>query len=444
MIPSSQILALLRKNHSQILLHPTVTVNNFGSNLLHQAANYPEVLQHHLNNLTPTEQYSLITKKNQIGNTLLHTAAMNVSSLKIALSLYPANQQLDALEEKNEHGNNVVHLATSYPDSLDAIVNLYPKERCLTVLQEVNNDGDTALHLATSNPASLRMLLPLYPQEGLLGALMQKNKNEDNVLDRACNSSPEALKILLDSLSDEDKLSIINETNRYGYTKLQWSIHNQHNLKVFLHALPESSRLSLVLEEDQKGRSLLDRAMNHPSLLLIILQGFPEIAPHLPHDTETLFTINNVPFLKHLLQCVDHIRQLKNYATHLVNYSDNELDRTEGIKAINLAEHLNRSINNFIKAKINSDRDMEHQAQIAFKISIQKGYNDMNVHRKIWKPLLSNLIIAATGIGILLIIGNFIVTGHVFFSQTQRQKRIDEIKNNFNVIENCTIPRAVA
>jgi hypothetical protein len=277
-----------------------------------------------------------------------------------------------------------------------------------------------------------------------LDALIQKNKNGDNVLDRACNNSPVALKILLDSLSDENKLTIINEKNRYRYTKLQWSIHKQNNLKVFLQALPETSRLALVLEEDQKGRSLLDRAQNNPSLLSIILQGFPEIAPLLPHDTDTLFTLNNVHFLKHLLQSFDHIRQLKNYATHLVNYSDNDLDRTEGIKAINLADHLNRSINNFIKAKISSDRDMEQQAQIAFKMSIQKGYNEMYVHRKIWKPLLSNLIIAATGIGILLIIANFIVTGHAFFSQTQRQKRIDEIKNNFNVIENCTIPLAVA
>ncbi|MBL7525098.1 hypothetical protein [Legionella bononiensis] len=444
MIPSSQILSLLRQNKTNILLHPTVSVKNFGSILLHQAANYPEILQHHLNTLTPTEQYSLIKEKKQIGNTLLHTAAINASSLKIILSLYPTNEQFPALEEKNEDGNNVMHLATSHPESLNTILNLYSKEHVLNVLQKVNNDGDTVLHLAASNPASLQALLPLYPQDGLLDALTQKNKNGDNVLDRACNSSPEALKILLDSLSDDNKLLIINEKNRYGYTKLQWSIHKQHNLKVFLQALPESSRLSSVLEEDRQDRTLLDRAKDNPSLLSIILHGFPELAPHLPQDTDTLLRLNNNHFFKHALQFFDQIKQFKYYANHLVKYSDNDLDRTEGIKAINLADHLNHSFNHFINAKINADREKEQQAQIAFKMSLQKGYNEMNVHRHIWKPLLSNIIIAATGIGLLLIIANFIVTGQAFFSQTQRQKRMDEIKNNFNAIENCTIPLAVA
>ena len=444
MIPSSQILSLLRKNKSNILLHPSVSVKNFGSSLLHQAANYPEILQHHLNTLTPTEQYSLIKEKNQIGNTLLHTAAMNFSSLKITLSLYPANEQLPALEEKNNDGNNVVHLATSHPDTLNTIISLYSKEQFLTVLQEVNNDGDSALHLAASNPASLQALLPLYPQNRLLDALMQKNKHGDNVLDRACNSSPEALKILLDSLSDEHKLTIINEKNIYGYTRLQWSIHKQQNLKIILQTLPETSRLSLVLEEDAKGRNLLDRAENNPSLLTSILHGFPELAPNLPLDPVTPFILNNVPFFKHLLQFFDQIKQFKHYATHLVQYSDNDLDRTEGIKAINLTDHLTRSINHFIKAKINSDREKEQQAQIEFKMIIQKGYKEMKVHRKIWKPIFSNLIIAASGIGLLFIIANFIITGHAFFSQTQRQKRVEEIKNNFKVLENFTNPVAIA
>jgi hypothetical protein len=59
MTPSAQLLSMLRERNTQILLSPNVSIKNFGSSLLHLAANTPDILQLHLNTLTPTEQYNM-------------------------------------------------------------------------------------------------------------------------------------------------------------------------------------------------------------------------------------------------------------------------------------------------------------------------------------------------------------------------------------------------
>jgi hypothetical protein len=57
---------------------------------------------------------------------------------------------------------------------------------------------------------------------------------------------------------------------------------------------------------------------------------------------------------------------------------------------------------------------------------MEAGYQDMEP-RASWKPFLANIAIAATGIGLLLIIGKYLTTGTSFFSQTNRHNIIVKI-----------------
>ncbi|WP_026069234.1 hypothetical protein [Legionella tunisiensis] len=52
-------------------------------------------------------------------------------------------------------------------------------------------------------------------------------------------------------------------------------------------------------------------------------------------------------------------------------------------------------------------------------------------HRALWKPILANIAIAATGLGLLAIIGKLYLTKSAFFMQTERHKQIDKIASNF-------------
>lgn len=56
-------------------------------------------------------------------------------------------------------------------------------------------------------------------------------------------------------------------------------------------------------------------------------------------------------------------------------------------------------------------------------------------HRKLWKPLLFNILIAATGIGLIALVVHFALQRKLgFFSQTERKNIADTIQTSFN---NC-------
>ncbi|WP_412758269.1 hypothetical protein [Legionella bozemanae] len=66
MTPAQQILSQLKENKKRMLLNPEITVKKFGVSLLHHAADNPELLQHHLQTLTPSEQYAIVKKKTKM------------------------------------------------------------------------------------------------------------------------------------------------------------------------------------------------------------------------------------------------------------------------------------------------------------------------------------------------------------------------------------------
>ncbi|ASQ45674.1 hypothetical protein [Legionella clemsonensis] len=108
------------------------------------------------------------------------------------------------------------------------------------------------------------------------------------------------------------------------------------------------------------------------------------------------------------------------------------LDSKEGEKAISLAKKFESLTIQFAKAHNETNNaDIQH-IKDDFRDALNQGYQDMKTHRARWKPILANIAIAATGIGLLALIAKYLSTGSTFFSATNRQKMVNSIDQTFD------------
>ncbi|MCL9682529.1 hypothetical protein [Legionella maioricensis] len=132
---------------------------------------------------------------------------------------------------------------------------------------------------------------------------------------------------------------------------------------------------------------------------------------------------------KELIQLYEQIEKLFSYGTMLVE--KNEVKSiAEGTKAQNLANELKAIAGLFTSDGIGLE-DQETCRNL-FRSALNDGYTKMGTHREIWKPILINIAIAATLVGLFLVLGKLAVTGSGFFSQTERQKTVKEIQKSFD------------
>lgn len=106
-----------------------------------------------------------------------------------------------------------------------------------------------------------------------------------------------------------------------------------------------------------------------------------------------------------------------------------------GATAVNLSKKLTHAVNDWMAAT----KDEENVTEESFKTILDKGYRDVGTHQTEWKnsrlkKILANIAIAATGIGFFVVVGKLLVTGHTFFSETNRQQKVNDINNAF---KNC-------
>jgi hypothetical protein len=128
----------------------------------------------------------------------------------------------------------------------------------------------------------------------------------------------------------------------------------------------------------------------------------------------------------------EEIQKLRKYGQKLAQGKDDQ-SKTEGNKAIVLADKLHDIAKQFTKTDVTSKQQRECRNQ--FREELYSGYREMATHRAFWKPLFINIAIAATGIGLLLIVGKLLTTGSPFFSTTKRQEKIQNIKGFFENLD---------
>ncbi|MFW2569420.1 hypothetical protein [Legionella sp. 29fVS95] len=299
------------------------------------------------------------------------------------------------------------------------LLSLSPEER-LAVINEKSSEGKSVLHFAAHDLEALRAILVLLPESNRLAAVNQKDNNGDSVL----HLNPGALKTILMSLPESDRLAAINEkNNNFGYSVIHLAANNAESLTAILTSIPESARLTLVNEKANNGRTALHSAANKPETLEAILNLLPEM---MPQANPNYSAKRN----EQISMLYSNINQLRSYGRKLYNPVNDKKAETEGVKAVCLALSLSYFANKFMNTQNHEERQI---AQEAFQKELKQGILDMH-HRARWKPVLANIIIAATGIGLLVIFGKLYLTKSAFFMQTERHKQIDKIASHFSAL----------
>lgn len=119
----------------------------------------------------------------------------------------------------------------------------------------------------------------------------------------------------------------------------------------------------------------------------------------------------------------DKIRSFRDYGNELVKAGapegDYVLQQAEKLKALttSFSEHYFKREGISSLSAIKAD----------FKDTIKESYQNMGNHRAQWKPIIANIAMAATGVGLLVLLTKLLVTGSAFFMETSRQRKLQEI-----------------
>ncbi len=427
----SKIEKIGRKDTLLALVKETATEN--GNTALHCAAATPESFQMLLEIYPPHECIEAVALKNFRGQTVLHEAIGNPDSLGMVLSLYANNiQRLIAAQEKNADNNTALHLAAAHPESFQMLWALYPQAQQFSALEQKNNKGETVLHLALisprTTPAFLKELLQSYPAKTLLPAIKADGAK---ILSLALNR-PELLKIIVESFSQKELLLALQET-KFGVSFLDWH-RKSKNLPIILEKLSDSDRLALVVNRNANDKNLLDELGADLRALRSVLKSFPVANTWMvehkdgPLDLLPIFKTENPN---------------KKIAEILILYNNiKQLEDCGNASAIILANNLIKLLDEYI-AKKGTHPERESQMREEFSTEVKQGYKSLSTHGNFIGAILINIALAATLVGIPIVIGKLFLTGYGFFAQTSAQKITCSIEAAFNEAagkENPAIP----
>ncbi|WP_058535387.1 F-box protein [Legionella saoudiensis] len=119
----------------------------------------------------------------------------------------------------------------------------------------------------------------------------------------------------------------------------------------------------------------------------------------------------------------DKIRSFLDYGNELV-----KAGAPEGAYVLQQAEKLKALTTSFSEYYFKHEGISSLSAIKAdFKATLKESYENMGNHRAQWKPILANIVMAATGLGLLVILTNLLETGSLLFMETSRQRKLQAI-----------------
>lgn len=137
---------------------------------------------------------------------------------------------------------------------------------------------------------------------------------------------------------------------------------------------------------------------------------------------------------------LDSIEKLRAYGQRLIDKkTSSNTDRDAGFKAVQTALELEQLASRFLNDKTPKDEKVSISSQ--FKKELQTGYDRASTHRTIWKPILLNILIAATGVGLIFIAFELADTGKGLFFDTTRGSRIKDIDRIFRQLDQETFKK---
>ena len=126
------------------------------------------------------------------------------------------------------------------------------------------------------------------------------------------------------------------------------------------------------------------------------------------------------------------INVLRDYGDK-INKEKDKLSKDEGGRAMALANKLDGIATKFAQP-CSDKQNLEYRTN--FTDALKKGYQEMGTHRGC-KAILLNIAIAASIVGLLFMISNYVKSGTPFFSaETKRQAKVQLIKDYFETFDN--------
>ena len=475
------------------------TVDSSGQTLLHHSACNPESLKKLLSLLQDDEQrIEAIKTVNSSGQNVLYFSQFNSESFNMLLNLFPDNKQ--KLEAIKTVGSALLSYVAGYPDLLMLLLNILPYDgNKLEIIETVAARQGTLLHRVADNPDLLSMLLNLYPDgEQKLEAVQTPDQHDATVLHCAAGS-PDSLRLLLNLYPDgEQKLEAVQKPDLYGQTILHRAVGTLESLKMLLNLYPDGEqKLEAVQKPDLYGQTILHRAVGTPETLKMLLNLYPDDEQRI----EALYKSGQgISSDKTVFRCAAKEKSPDSLRTILSAISDKYL-RIEIIEkycsngqiyslggtmcycmvtdtmnklvplytpileiesyvlsyiGINKGMIIDSNINEFfaklkmliINYEVDGVKNEEKtkQFQIDFATLLHSQDEFMATHRQLWKPILINLLIACTGIGLLAIIGHAISNALIkinkneqiytsdllFFAKTKRQQKLEILEEQIS------------
>lgn len=138
------------------------------------------------------------------------------------------------------------------------------------------------------------------------------------------------------------------------------------------------------------------------------------------HSKDNELSYDDVaPDYASLFQC---IKELQTYGEEL-----NEHGYNKGLKAINLAQSLNRELRSYIQNPENRDVAAQHISAL-----IIKGKSIMRQDRRAL-DIIAHIVLAMTGIGLIVMLGHKAYTGTFFLNPTRREGLLDAVAKDDNI-----------
>lgn len=154
----------------------------------------------------------------------------------------------------------------------------------------------------------------------------------------------------------------------------------------------------------------------------------------LKHLDKKIVETRETNFQKHKNNLYKKIDKMRKYGETFLN-----LDSEKRDVVIKLSEALQKKADNFFKEKPDFNTTQIFLSEFKSLLHSEK----MNEHRKIWKPIVANLLIALTGVGAIALAhrvisstvenNEFSFNSAFFFAKTNRQKKIEKIDKSIDL-----------
>lgn len=301
---------------------------------------------------------------------------------------------------------------------LELILSSIPLEARLKTLQTLRSHDNKSIlqYAARVIPLEFYVILEFLPPDHRKTALLITTASFLSPSLHSMWKNSEALERTLSLLPEEERLAALLAGGTLTYALFYPAI-----LQTAVPLLPQAERLEALTGKILDGRNFIEQ-INSNEIFAEILTLIPEtVVP----TRDTYSSRKN----EKILMLYDNIKQLKSRGLELFNEAD-ESSQSEGRKAICIALSLGNLAHRFLNARTDDERNI---AQQAFEKEMQQGMEQMQ--HVSWIPFFANIVIAATGLGLLAIAVKKYLTGSSFFMETERHQKANEIASNFAALQ---------